>query len=103
MNTSIIPMRRPLSSPPMQLKEAAKSSMNRLMLAEMTCRKAGHRIRVLRIAYRMTREDMAQRVGLTPSQIEELESCKGNTCRNLLKQVASFFKVPVDELALDCQ
>lgn len=100
MNTSIIPLRRPLSAPPVSLKEAARASMNRLMLSEMTCRKVGHRIWILRIAYRMSREDVAEMLGCSVQQIEKLERCKGGACKQLISKVATFFKVPVDELEL---
>lgn len=60
----------------------------------------GHRVRELRLAYRVTQEQLAERAGLSYKFIGEIERGKANPTVDTLSRLAKALRVEVHELLL---
>ena len=61
----------------------------------------GRKVKALRLARNMTQEDLAKHIDMTRQMVSYLESRAANPTADILRKLARFFGVTVDELILE--
>ncbi|MEW6685795.1 MAG: helix-turn-helix transcriptional regulator [Candidatus Edwardsbacteria bacterium] len=65
---------------------------------ENICKKVGERIRLLRIGQGLTQEELAEKAGMNPKYIGQIERGEVNTTVNMLTKIASGMNLNLADL-----
>lgn len=68
---------------------------------ELNFKAIGKRIKIARLKTDLTQEIMAEKIGVTPQHVSNIETCYSSVSLTTLIAIANLLKVSVDELICD--